>query len=110
MGGLGRCKLLLLLRNTLGNKLVELRLLLLLRLDPLALDGPEVAAALQAERSDKALDFGCLGVRLGIRVLLRLDLTADNELPDVILLRQVEEFADFGRALGSKTLGENVLG
>lgn len=49
------------------------------------------------------------GVRLGIRVLLRLDLTADDKLADIILLRQIEEFANFGSALGSKTLGENGL-
>lgn len=55
-----RCGLLRLvfINPTIGLHLLELRLLLLLRLDPLALDGPEVAAALQAERSDKALDFG----------------------------------------------------
>lgn len=49
-------------------------------------------------------DNSRLGVRLGT-LLLGDNLTANDELADVVLLRQVEELADLGGSLGTKTLG-----
>jgi hypothetical protein len=54
-----------------------------------------------------------LHVRLGIRLpalLLGSDLPPHNVLPDVVLLAQVEEALDLGRALGAETLGKDVVG
>lgn len=57
MGSLDSSNLLLLLRDTLGDKRLVLDLLLLLGLDASALEGAEVTAALQAERGDETLNF-----------------------------------------------------
>lgn len=50
-----------------------------------------------------------LGVRLGVLLLRALDLPSHNVLPDIVLLRQVEELPDLGRPLGTETLGKDVL-
>jgi hypothetical protein len=39
-----------------------------------------------------------------------MDLPSDNELPDIILLAQVEELPDLGGSLGAETLGEDGVG
>lgn len=51
-----------------------------------------------------------LGVRLSIRVLLALNLPANNVFPDIVLLAQVEELPDLGCPLGTETLGKDVIG
>jgi hypothetical protein len=48
---------------------------------------------LQTLGSDQTLDLGGLGVRLG-SLLLGGDLTANDELTNVVLLGQVEELSD----------------
>ena len=53
--------LLLLLRDTLRKEGIVLGLLLLLALDPAALEGAEVTAALETDRRDQTLDFGPIG-------------------------------------------------
>ena len=70
----------------------------------------EVTASLQTDGCDEALDLGCLGIRLGIRLLRALHLSPDHVLPHIILLAQVEEPANLGRTLGTETLGEDVVG
>ena len=49
---------------------------------------------------------------VGLRTLLlrARNLTPDNVLPHIILLVQVEEFANLGRTLRPETLGEDVVG
>lgn len=128
VGGLDRRDLLLLLGNALLKENIVLRLLLLLALDPAALEGVEVTAALEALGGNQPLDFGTsrtdvrilsrngrlgdlrLGVRLRILLLGALDLPANNVLPDVVLLGEVEELADLSRTLGAKALGEDGVG
>jgi len=108
--GLDGSSLLLLLCDTLSDKRIVLGLLFFLCDQVPALQGAEVAAALKTKGSDEALDFGSLGVWLGIRFLRALDLTPDDELADIVLLLQVEEFPDLGSPLGTEALGENILG
>lgn len=72
-----------------------------------ALDSNAMTLALQALRSNKTLDLRGLGV-----VLLALlgDGTTDNELADIVLLVETEEFADLGSTLGTKALGVDNVG
>jgi hypothetical protein len=63
--------------------------------------------ALQALRSNKTLDLRGLGVLL---LALLGDGTTDNELADVVLLVETEEFADLGGTLGTKALGVDDVG
>lgn len=105
---------------------LELHLLLLLRYQTALLERVEVTAALEASRGDEALDLGTkrllrqlpvafirvgghsrLSVRLRVLLLRALNLAADNILPHVVLLGQVEEPADLRRALRSEPLGNN---
>ena len=51
-----------------------------------------------------------LGVWLRVLLLRTRDLSPDHVLPHIILLGQVEEFADLGSPLGTKTLGKDVVG
>lgn len=64
---------------------------------------------LQPHGGDEPLDLGSLGVRLGTLGLAG-NLTPDDELPDVVVLAQVEEPPDLGGPLGSETLGQNGVG
>jgi hypothetical protein len=109
VGCLDGGNLLLLLGKTLGDEGVVLDLLLLLGFETSALEGTEVTAALETDGSNETLDFGSLGVGLGIG-LLRDDLTADNILANIVLLAQVEELADLGGTLRAQSLGEDVVG
>lgn len=63
--------------------------------------------ALQALRSNKTLNLGGLGVFL---LALLGDGTTDNELADVVLLVETEEFTDLGGTLGTKALGVDNVG
>lgn len=81
------------LAQALGDEVVVLGLLVLLLLDVQLLHAPVVTLALQALGSNKTLDLGSLGVRLGT-LLLRLDGTANHVLAHIVLLRKVEELAD----------------
>jgi len=47
---------------------------------------------------------------LGILLLLGCDLAPDDILAHVVLLGEVEKFADLGRTLGTKTLGQDGIG
>lgn len=71
------------------------------------LDGNAMTLALQALRSNKTLDLGGLGVLL---LALLSDGTTDNELADVVLLVETEEFADLSGTLGTKALGVDDVG
>ena len=51
-----------------------------------------------------------LGVWLRILLLRTRDLSPDHVLPHIILLGQVEEFADLGSPLGTKTFGDDGVG
>lgn len=110
-----------------GENALVFGLLLLLAFDTAALDSVEVTAALETEGSNETLDLGPgervgqkyrnyqsknlrLGVGLGLGVLLGLDLTANDVLADIVLLGQVEESANLGGTLGTKTLGEDDIG
>ena len=46
----------------------------------------------------------------GIFLLLGFDLAPDDILAYVILLGKVEELPDLGCALGTKALGQNIVG
>jgi hypothetical protein len=104
-----------------------LRLLLLLVVQTAALDGVEVTTALEALRSDKALDLrpvskgydsahttstephSRLGVRLGVLFLRALNLAAHDVLADVVLLGEVEEATDLRRTLRPEALRDHVV-
>jgi len=100
----------LLLCNTLGNKSIEFGLLLLLRIEFPALESIEVTAALETDGGNETLNFGCLSVWFGILLLRALNLSPDNILPDIIILAQVEEFANLSRTLGTEAFRQNVVG
>lgn len=51
-----------------------------------------------------------LEVRSGVLLLRALDLSSHNVLPYVVLLRQVKEFSDLRRSLGTEALGEGGVG
>jgi len=95
---------------SLGNKDVVLVDLSFLDLGLSAGQGAEVTTALETFRGDESLDLGSLGVGLSILLLLRLDLSADDKLSDIIVLGQVEEFADLRCSLGSQSLRQDVVG
>ena len=63
---------------------------------------------LNSSRSDKALDFGCLGSGF-LSVLLR-ERSVDDVLPHIIFLAQVEQLPDLSYPLGSKATGLGVVG
>lgn len=117
----------LFLGHALGDESVVLCLLLLLVLDAAALEGTEVTATLETERSHETLDFGTarrinmgeeytkppnsrLGIRLRVLLLRTLDLPPDDILPHIVLLAQIEEFANLRRTLGSETFGKDGVG
>ena len=58
---------------------------------------------LQNNRRDETLDLGCLET-LFLSFLLR-ERSLNNVLSDIIFLRQIEQLANFGGSLGSKTAG-----
>jgi len=109
VGGLDGGGLLLLLRGTLGDKDLVFGLLLLLTVHAPAVEAAEVTATLETKGSNETLDFGSLGVGLRIRLLLALNLSPDDVLPDIILLAQVEESPDLGSPLGTQPLGQDIL-
>lgn len=100
----------LLLSDTLLHKGIVFCLLLLLAVNPATVERTEVTAALETDRSDQSLDFGCLSVGLGVLLLRALHLTPHNVLPDIIFLRQVEEPPDLRCPFGTKSLGQNSVG
>jgi hypothetical protein len=51
-----------------------------------------------------------LGVGLGVLLLSGDNLSANDVLPDVVFLGQVEEAANLGCPLGSEALGEDGVG
>jgi hypothetical protein len=51
-----------------------------------------------------------LGVGFGVLLLRALDLSSDDILSHIVLLAQAEELSDLGRALGTESLGEDVVG
>lgn len=61
-----------------------------------------------SQQQARSYSYSRLFVGLLLRVL-RLHLTADDILPDIILLAQVEEAADLRRTLGTKALGEDLI-
>ena len=66
-----------------------------------------MSLSLESSGGDESLDLGGLGVGLS---RLGGNLSSDNELSDVILLGQVEEFSDSGSSLGTESLGEGDVG
>lgn len=104
------CDLGLLLSNTLLHKGIVFCLLLLLAVNPATVKRTEVTAALETDGSDQSLNFGCLGVRLGVLLLRALHLTSYNIFPDIVLLRQVEKPSDFRCPFRTKSLGQNGVG
>jgi len=104
---------LLLLALGLGNTLVEdvgvLGGGVLGGLGVAALEGHAVSLVLETLGSNETLDARSLGVGLGT-LLLGLDLTANDELADIIILAETEEAADLGGTLGAETLGVDNVG
>ena len=114
-----------------GQNALVFRLLLLLMFEPANLKSTEMTTALKAQRCDQPLDLRSvkeslthqlaispvlslrrdsrLMIRLGILLLLGCDLAPDNVLAHVVLLGKVEKLADFGRTLGTKTLGQDCI-
>jgi len=74
-----------------------------------ALQCDAVTLVLETLRSNKTLDLGSLGIWL-LALALRLNLTTDNELADIVILGETEELADLRGTLGTKTLGVNDIG
>ena len=123
----GRCRFCLLLSNALLDEGVVLCLLFLLAVDPAAVEGTKMTAALQTHGCNKSLDFRSekfgqdgwttvtrqghsrLGVRLRVFLLSALHLSADDVLPHIVLLAKIEEFSYLGCSLRPKTLGQNVV-
>jgi hypothetical protein len=97
------------LGHTLSEDLGVLVGLILDLLSLAALESGTVALVLEALGSDQALDLGSLGVRR-LALTLRLDLSSDNVLADIVILGEAEELADLGGALGSETLGVDDVG
>lgn len=107
LGGLDGGVVNLLLLGVLGNSSVVLGNGLLLSLSPPLLEGSEVSLPLETQGGDKTLDLGRLSGSLAI---LLGNLSSDDKLGNVILLGQVEELADLGGTLRTKSLGENDIG
>lgn len=74
-----------------------------------ALESDESALALQTLRSNKTLDLRSLGVGL-LALTLGLDLTANDETADIVLLVETEELADLGGTLGTQALRDSSVG
>jgi len=90
--------------DTLGENLGVLVSSILGLLGVAALECDAVTLVLEALRSDKTLDLGCLGVWL-LTLTLWLNLTTNDELANIIILAEAEELADLRGTLGTKTLG-----
>jgi len=95
--------------DTLGKESGVLGSSILGSLGVAALERDAVALVLEALWGNKTLDLWCLGVCL-LALTLWLDLAADDELADIIILGETEELADLGGALGTKTLGVDSVG
>lgn len=63
------------------------------------------AIILSTSRFDLRLGVGLSTLLFGTR-----NLSSHDVLPDVVLLRQVEELADLSRTLGTEAFGKNVVG
>lgn len=76
------------------------------------LSGIPLTLALDALRSDKALDLWRLRTRLGsfLGALLNGNLTADNVLTHVVVLGQVEKLTNVGRTLRSQPTRDGSIG
>lgn len=74
-----------------------------------ALECKSVTLVLQTLGSHQALNLGGLGVWL-LALGLGLDLTANDELTDIILLAEAEEAANLGGPLGTQALWLNGVG
>ena len=130
-------ELLLPLCETFGKDTLVLCFLGLLVVDTSVLEGAEVAAALESDGGYEALDFrateehrgythssvphgrdalrgGILDIRLGVWLrsflLLAGDLPSDDKLAHIVLLLEVEEFADLGRTFGAEAFREDSVG
>jgi hypothetical protein len=57
----------------------------------------------------QSLNLGSLGVWLLLRIL-GLNFPPNDKFPDIVLLCQVEEFANLAGSLGSKTFGVGDIG
>ena len=98
--GLGLC-------HTLGEEGSVLGGELLLLLGVSSLDGHSMSLVLQSLWCHKSLDLGCLCVCL---LSLLGDLSSDHKLSYIIFLGQVEELADLGGTLWSKTFWLGDIG
>jgi len=96
--------------DALGEQGIVLLLLLLLADDSSAVERSEVAAALETDGGDKALDLRSFGVGLSVLLLGRLDFPSDDVFPDIVLLGEIEESPDFSRSLGTESLGKDIVG
>lgn len=74
-----------------------------------ALEGDAVTLVLEALWGDETLDLWCLGVWL-LALTLWLNLAANDELANIIILGEAEELADLGGALWTKTLWVDSVG
>lgn len=72
-----------------------------------SLFGLQGTLALKSQWGDKALDLG--GLATDGSVLLS-DITADDELADIIILGKVEELADLGGTLGAQSSWDGDVG
>jgi len=95
--------------NSLGKKLSVLVGSILGCLGTSSLDCNSVSLVLDSLGSDKSLDLGSLCVGLST-LLLRLDLSSNNEFSDIILLAQTKEFSDLGGSLWTKSLWVDNIG
>lgn len=66
-----------------------------------------MVADLENNWSDQSLDLGWDA--LGLLALLDGEWALDDVLPDIILLGQIEQFADLGGTLGSQALGDGDI-
>jgi len=94
----------LLLSNAVGKELGIFGSSILAGLSPSPLEGDPVTLVLEALGSNKSLDLWSLGVfrLLGI---LWLDLTADNEFSDIIILGQTKKSPDLSCPLWAQPVG-----
>jgi len=76
------------------------------------LEGKLVSLSLKSLRGDESLDPRCLGLGdLGSGLaFLRLDLSSNDVLSDIVLLAQVEELSDLAGSLGAQSSGDVLIG
>jgi len=108
--GFDSSNLLFSFRHPLGQKSVVLGLVLFLGLEMTLLERKQMTATLETFRGNQPLDLGGLEIRPGVFLLCTLNLSSHNILPDIVLLRQVEELSDLCRSLRTEALGEGNVG